>query len=97
MSMEYEAVILFVVGVAVVLLSEIVIGIVCRKTSGIGKSLLGHAICLVLTFACIIYIANAPTAPDGGSYNGSVLLAITGLLWFAAEAILIRALLSKKE
>jgi len=51
----------------------------------------------LLAFTCIVYMSNAPKAPDGGSYNGSGLLAITGLLWFAAEYILIRALISKKR
>lgn len=97
MSMEHEAVILFVIGVIVVLGSEIIIGIVCRKTPGLGKALLGHAVCLLLASACIVYMFNAPKAPDGGSYNGSGLLAITGLLWFSAEYILIRALILKKK
>ena len=97
MSMEFEAVILFVIGVAVVLLSEIILGVVFRKTPGIGKAILGHVVCLLLASVCIVYMFNAPKAPDGGSYNGSGLLAITGLLWFAAEYILIRALISKKN
>ena len=97
MSMEFEAVILFVIGVVVVLVSEIILGVVFRKAPNIGKAMLGHAVCLLLAFTCIVYMSNAPKTPDGGSYNGSGLLAITGLLWFAAEYILIRALISKKR
>ena len=97
MSMEFEAVILFVIGVVVGLVSEIILGVVFRKAPNIGKAMLGHAVCLLLAFTCIVYMSNAPKAPDGGSYNGSGLLAITGLLWFAAEYILIRALISKKR
>lgn len=97
MSMEFEAVILFVIGVVVVLVSEIILGVMFRKAPNIGKAMLGHAVCLLLASACIVYMFNAPTAPDGGSYNGSGLLAITGLLWFVAEYILIRALISKKK
>lgn len=96
MSIEYEARILFVVGVTVVLAAELVIGIVFRKTE-ICKSLVGHTLCLLLAFACVFYMVNAPKAPDGVPYNGSGLLAIVGLLWFAAEYILIRALFSKNK
>ena len=97
MSMDFEAVILFVIGVVIVLVSEIILGIFSRKTPGLGKALLGHAVCLLLAFACVFYMFNAPKAPDGGSYNGSGLLALTGILWFAAEYILIRALTLKHK
>lgn len=97
MSMEHEAVILFVIGVIGILVSEIIISIVFRKSPGLGKALLGHAVCLLLAFACIVYISKAPKAPDGGSYNGSSLLALTGILWFSAEYILIHALISKHK
>lgn len=97
MSIEAEVRIMFVVGVVVVLAAELVIGAVFRKTPSIRKAMLGHAVCLLLVFACGFYMFNAPKTPDGGLYNGSGLLAITGVLWFTAEYILIRALISKKN
>ena len=97
LSLEVEAVYLFIVGVAVVLLAEtLIVAFALRNKPEAKKALLCHVICLTLSFACIAYIIDAPKAPDGGSYNGSGLLGLAGILWFFAEYYIISALVKKK-
>ena len=97
LSLEIDAVYLFIIGIAVVLLAEtLIVAFALRNKPDAKKALLCHVICLTLSFACIAYIIYAPKAPDGGSYNGSGLLGLAGILWFFAEYYIISALVKKK-
>ena len=97
MRLESEAVVWFVIGAAVVLLAELVIALlVLRRKPRARRALLGHAVCLLLAVACVAYLLwNRRVAPDGGTYNGSGLLALAGVFWFAAECFVIGALTEK--
>ncbi len=95
MSIEAEAAILFAIGVVVVLIYEIVAGIILKKGSRLGKALIGHAVCLLLTFAAIVYLSGGPETHE--AYSGSGWLALIGILWAVGEFILVRALFSADE
>ena len=99
MSFEVEAVYYFTIGVAIILLVELLIGVFAlRKEPTARGAMLGHAICLLLAFACIVYlIYGNHVAPDGGTYNGSGLLALIGILWFVAECFIINVLTKRQK
>ena len=99
MRLESEAVLWFVIGMAVVLLAELVIALlVLRRKPRARKALLGHAVFLLLAMACTGYLLlNRRVAPDGGAYNGSGLLALTGIFWFVSECFVIGSLAADRE
>ena len=91
MALEYETRYLFVIGVVLVLLLELVVMFrTLKKGSRKRMSLLGHVICVAIMFVCLgMLLFGEKTAPDGGLYNGSGLFGIFGIFWALSEVCLL--------
>jgi len=95
--LEAEVVYLYIGGVAIVVLSEILIAIFSRKKNPRKSGmLLWHTLCTMLAFTCLgLLLFGAKTTPDGGPYNGSGLFALFGIFWFIGEMCLVNGITSK--
>ena len=93
-SLEAEALPLFVGGVLLVVLAEVVFAaLMLRKTPCTRRPMAAHVVCMVLAFGFLGYlIFGGRPAPDGGSYNGTGILGFFGIFWCIGELCLLRAL-----
>lgn len=86
-TLEAECAPLFVVGVLLVLLIELLfMMILLRKHPGTRRMMLAHVVCLLIAFFCLGFIlfVSRPT-PDGDVQNSSLLLGTFGVFWLLGE------------
>ena len=94
-SLEAEALPLFAGGVALAALAEVIFVLVLlRKRPEAKRAAAGHVVCLLLAFLSLGYLLfGGRRAPDGGDINGTGLLVLFGIFWFAGEWCVLNALL----
>ena len=94
--MEAEVVPLFLGGVCLVVLFELIFSIlVLRKYPEVRKAMIGHVVCLLIAFFCLGFIFFGPQLePDGVSVNHSGQFALFGIFWFIGECCGIAAVMS---
>ena len=97
--MEAEVSYLFIIGVAIVVITEAVLVAVLRKGEPKkSRALLCHALCILAAFACLGYLLfGIRVAPDGTPLNGSGLFAGFGIFWFVGEVCLVKYLVNARD
>ena len=86
---EAEVLPLFLGGVFLVILIELIFSIiVLRKYPEVKRPMIGHVVCLLIAFVClgVIFFGNG-TLPDGGVMNQSGRFALFGIFWFIGECL----------
>ena len=93
-SLEAEALSLFVGGVLLVALIEVIfVALMLRKSPHTRGPMAAHIVCMVIAFLFLGWlIFGGRPAPDGGAYNGTGLLGFFSIFWCAGELCLLRAL-----
>ena len=93
-SLEAEAFPLFVVGVLLVVLAEVVFAVLMlRKEPRTWGAVIAHVVCMGIAFASLGWlIFGGRPAPDGGDLNGTGLLGFFGIFWCVGEVCMLRAL-----
>ena len=84
---EAEVLPLFLGGVVLVILFELIFSIlVLRKAPQVKGAMIGHVVCILIAFFCLGFLLfGAQTLPDGGSVNHSGKLALFGIFWLVGE------------
>ena len=96
MRMEAEVVPLFMGGVFLVILFEVVFSIlVFRKCPEVKRAMIGHVVCILIAFFCLGFMFFGPqTQSDGVSVNHSGQFALFGIFWFIGECCGVTAVMN---
>ena len=96
MRMEAEVVPLFLGGVFLVILFEVIFSIlVLRKHPEVKRPMIGHVVCILIAFFCLGFMFFGPNAlPDGGPVNQSGRFALFGIFWFIGECCGVAAVMN---
>lgn len=98
-SLEAECFPLFVVGVLILLVGEVLFALLALRQRPESRGpLLAHVLCVAVAFFCLGRMLFVPqSTPDGDVHNSSVLLAVFGIFWFLGECCGLYALIKDKE
>ena len=96
MRMEAEVVPLFLGGVFLVILFEVIFSIlVLRKYPEVKRPMIGHVVCVLIAFFCLGFMFFGPqTQPDGVSVNHSGQFALFGVFWSFGECCGVAAVMN---
>lgn len=96
MRMEAEVVPLFLGGVFLAILFEVIFAIlVLRKYPEVKRAMLGHVACILIAFFFLGFMFfGSNTLPDGGAVNQSGRFALFGIFWFIGECCGVTAVMN---